>query len=84
MIINKYREFVIYKKKLEETIQDIWTSLYKLRNNIITIKLVFASVFNTNKILYTLYNSLPIKFYITIATLKINKEKNKTKALRVL
>ena len=37
-----------------------------------------------NEILYTLYNSLLIKFYITIATLKINKKKNKIKALHVL
>ena len=64
--------------------QDIWTTLYKIRNNIIIIKLLLRIAYNTKKLLYRLYDSLSTKYIIIITILKSNKEKNEIKALRIL
>ena len=64
--------------------QDIWAALYKIRNNIIAIKLLLKLVYNTKKLLYRLYDFLFTKYITTIIILKSNEERDEIKALRIL
>ena len=64
--------------------QDTWAALHKIRNDIIAIKLSLGIVYDTEELLYRLYDSLSAEYIITIAVLKSNEEKDEIKTLRVL
>lgn len=48
------------------------------------IKPTLAAAYDTEEILYRLYDSLPPEYNTTVAVLKSNEEKNAIKALRIL
>ena len=48
------------------------------------IKPTLAAAYDTEEILYRLYDSLPPEYGTTVAVLKSNKEKDAIKALRIL
>lgn len=84
VVANKYKEFVNYKKKEEYTVLDIQAALHKIRNDIMAIKPTLAAAYNTEEILYRLYDSLPPKYNTITIVLKSNEEKDVIKALRIL
>ena len=84
VVASKQKEFVNYEKKPEQSIQDAWAILYKIRNDIVAIKPSLKTAYDTDEVLYRLYNSLPPEYSTTVATLKANEEKDDVRALRVL
>lgn len=58
--------------------------LHKIRNDIIAIKPSLVTAYNTEELLYRLYDSLPTEYATTVAVLKSNEEKDEIKALRNL
>lgn len=80
----KQKEFVNYTKKEEQSVQDAWAALHKIRNDIIAIKPSLKTAYDTEELLYRLYDSLPAEYAITVAVLKSNEEKDEIKALRIL
>lgn len=84
VVANKQKEFVNYEKKPEQTVQDTWSALHKIRNDIVAIKPSLATAYDTEEILYRLYDSLPPEYATTVAVLKSQEEKDDIRALRIL
>ena len=80
----KQKKFVNYEKKKDQSVQDTWAALHKIRNDIIVIKSSLAEVYDTEELLYRLYDYLSTKYSIIVIVLKSNKKKNENKALRIL
>lgn len=57
---NKHKEFINYEKKEEHTVQDAGAAIHKIRNDIVAIKPTLAAAYDTEEILYRLYDSLPL------------------------
>lgn len=84
VIANKQKELVNYKKQEDQTVQDAWAAIHKLANEIIAVKPNLKASYADEELLFILYNSLPIRYAITVDTLKARDEKDAIIALRVL
>ena len=62
----------------------MWSSLHKIRNNIIVIKYFLKPTYDIEEILYKLYNFFSSKYNTIVVVFKSQKEKNKNKTFRIL
>lgn len=81
---SKLKELTNYEKKDEESIQDVWTRLSKLRSDIIAIKPSMKESYDDTELLMRLLDCLPSPYNTTVDTLKARGNVATLEALRIL
>ena len=81
---SKLKELTNYEKKDEESIQDTWTRLSKLRSDVIAIKPSMKESYDDTELLMRLLDCLPSSYNTTVDTLKARGNVTTLEALRIL
>ena len=80
----KLRDLTTYQKKEEESIQDAWTTLHKMRKDIVAIRPNVRDTYDDEELLMRLLDSLPPEYSATVDTIKARETIDINNVLRIL